>query len=194
VRVLWVGLAVLAACSGDPSDSANETTSTSTSVALADQRIEWQGEQLESTPRELFEHQDDGETVVVANDPRIGDAYVSAIRDGDRLCVTLNASGENAPEDWCDWAAVVTPDELEASTAVGVGTVQAPSGDKVVVAYGWTEPDVTTVRGPDGTEVAVQRNLPFWAYGFFALPIPAEPATLTLVHADGEESPILAGA
>jgi hypothetical protein len=191
MRALLVGFVVLAACTGGSDGSAGGTTSTSSLVASADQPIEWEGVRLESTPLDLFESQDDGETVVVSTDPSTG-AYVSAIRDGDRLCITLNSEGENAPEDWCDTAAVTTPEELDGVAAVRVSEVRA-AGNVTLLAYGWTDPDVSSVRGPDGTEVEVQRNLPFWAYGFFAVPISAQPATLTLITEAGEELPIEAG-
>lgn len=192
MRALLVGFVLLAACTGGSEDSADGTTSTSPTVASADQPIDWEGEPTQSTPRELFDYQDDGETVVVPTDPTTG-AHVSAIRDGDRLCVTLNSYGENSPEEWCDSAAVVTPDELEGFAAARVGEVHATTGATALLAYGWTAPDVRTVRGPDGTEVEVQRNLPFWAYEFFAVPISDEPATLTLITEDGEELSVVAG-
>lgn len=192
VRVLLIGFVFLAACSGGSSGSANDTISTSPSIAPEDQPITWEGVQLESTPKELFESQDDGESVVVTADPEIG-AYVSAVRDGDRLCVTLNATGKNSPEDWCDSAAVATPEELEGLAAVRVSEVHAASGATELLAYGWTHPDVSLVRRPDGAEVEVQRSLPFWAYGFFVVPIPAEPTTLTFITGAGEEVPIPAG-
>ena len=140
----------------------------------------------EHDPQQLYDGQVDGETVVFETEPTTG-AYLSAVREGDRICITLNALGKNAAEEWCDTATARTPESVKEIAVARVGSVRAADGSESLIAYGATHSDVAIVEVPGGGSVRTQRHLPFWAHAFFAVPVGSTTVELRYLDSSGTE-------
>jgi hypothetical protein len=180
-RALAVGAALLAACSFT-STAAPATTTSSTPPSALDEGIELDGVRFQSTPRDLYATQTD--RTGVADEPSTG-SHVTAIRAGDRLCITLNESGKSAPDTWCDTAAPRLPEDVTEPITARVEEVRGTDGVRRLVAFGAVRTDVARVEVDGGSSADARRTLPFWGCSFFAVSVASTPVAVRLLDAHG---------
>jgi hypothetical protein len=175
-----VGVVVLSACSF--TSEAAPTTTSSLAKSAWDEGIELDGVRYQSTPRDLYATQTD--RTVVADETATG-SYVTAVRTGDRLCITLNESGKSAPDTWCDTTAPRLPEDVTEPITARVEEVRGVDGVRRLVAFGAVRTDVARVEVDGGASADIERRLPFWGCSFFAVSVASTPVTVRLLDAQG---------
>jgi hypothetical protein len=174
-----MGAVVLSACSFT-SQAAPTTTSSSTSAW--EEGVDVNGQRLQSTPRDLYATQTD--RTVVADELATG-SYVTALRTGDRLCITLNESGRSAPDTWCDTTAPRLPEDVTEPLTARVEEVRGVDGVRRLVAFGAVRTDVARVEVDGGSSADTRRSMPFWGCSFFAVSVASTPVAVRLLDAQG---------